>query len=424
MAASKGRVLGAFLICLVGSLLLAMRVDLNEFSMHYFYRNRLVRCYLGASNRERVPNPLTGFDRGDDLYLARLVADQGYDGPYPILGGALNLVHGEDLAWQERKAASFIMTPKFCGYDVWYEKLLRPGQWEKRGQASDGYRPTSEYAYPDGGLFIGTAMAISGAAASPNMGYHSSPALAFLLTVFNVRLGQWMGNPRDSKCWRRPAPRIGLGYLLAELFGSAGDDSGYVYLSDGGHFENLGIYELVKRRCRLILAVDAGEDEKLTFDDLASAVRKIRADMGIDVEIKTGKLLKVGKTHLSRWHCSLGLIRYSNSDPPIYELPAGPDNTVRDGILVYVKPSLTNDEPADVLNYKKMHPAFPHEPTVDEWFSESQFESYRALGQHIIRTVFYDGGFSQDLSAAGAEDLIDRLMRAWNDPEGIRINAS
>ena len=422
MGTSGRRVLVAFLLCLLGSLLLAWRVNLNEFSMHYLYRNRLVRCYLGASNREREPNPFTGFDRGDDMFLARLVADKGYDGPYPIMGCTLNLVHGEDLAWQERKGTSFIMTPKYCGYDVWYEKLLRPGQWEKRGQASNGYRPTNEYAYPDGGVLIGTAMAISGAAASPNMGYHSSPALAFLMTVFNVRLGQWMGNPRDPQYWRRPAPRIGLGYLLTELFGAASDDSGYVYLSDGGHFENLGIYELVKRRCRLILAVDADEDKDLVFDDLASAVRKCRADMGIDIEIKMDKLLKVGATEFSRWHCAIGLIKYSNSDPPIQSLPAGPDNTVKDGILVYIKPSLTSDEPADVLNYKRNHPAFPHEPTVDEWFTESQFESYRALGQHVIRTLFYDGGFSQDLSTAGTEGLIERLLRDWKDPETIKIN--
>jgi hypothetical protein len=421
MGTSGRRVLAAFLFCLVGSLVLAMRVDLNEFSMHYLYRNRLVRCYLGASNRERVPNPFTGFDSGDDLHLAGLVADQGYDGPYPIMGCTLNLVHGEDLAWQERKGTSFIMTPKYCGYDVWYEKLLRPGQREKRGQASDGYRLTKDYAYPDGGVYIGTAMAISGAAVSPNMGYHSSPALAFLMTVFNVRLGQWMGNPRDQKCWRKPAPRIGLGYLLTELFGLTGDHSRYVYLSDGGHFENLGIYELVKRRCRLILAVDAAEDKDLSFDDLASAVRKCRSDMGIDIEIKTDKLHKVGKTGFSPWHCAIGLIKYCNSDPPIDNLPAGSDKTVKDGILVYVKPSLTNDEPADVLNYKRMHPVFPHEPTVDEWFSESQFESYRALGQHVIRTLFCGGGLSKDLSTIDIDDLIRCLQRDWNDPETINL---
>ncbi len=425
LGVGRAKVLWGFVICLLASLLLALRVDLNEFSMHNFYRNRLVRCYLGASHRERVPNPVTGFDDDDNLFLCSLTADHGYDGPYPILGCALNLVHGKDLAWQERKAASFVMTPKFCGYDVWFEKLLRPGQWEKRGQAGDGYRPTAKYAYPNGGFYIGTAMAISGAAASPNMGFHSTPALAFLMTVFNVRLGQWVGNPRDPRCWRNPGPKIGLGYLLAELFGATDDDSGYVYLSDGGHFENLGLYELVKRRCRFILASDAGEDKNLAFDDLAGAIRKCRSDMGIDIEIKTDKLLKVGTTPFSYWHCAIGLIKYSNSDPPLNNLPPGPGNTVKDGVLVYIKPSLTKDESADVLNYQALHPDFPHQPTADQWFTESQFESYRALGQHIIRTLFCagDGKVPEDMSNIGVEELITRLTTQWNNPESIHSNA-
>jgi hypothetical protein len=418
LASLNRKVLWAFLLCLAVSVVLAMCVDLTEFSMHYFYRNRLVRCYLGASHRERVPNPFTGFDEADDLFLADLVAEKGYDGPYPILGCALNLVHGKDLAWQERKAASFIMTPKYSGYDVWYEKLLRPGQWEKRGQASDGYRPTGQYAYPDGGFFLGTAMAISGAAASPNMGYHSSPALSFLMTVFNVRLGRWVGNPRDPRCWRKAGPAIGLGYLLAELFGAANDDRGYVYVSDGGHFENLGLYELVKRRCRFIIASDGADDKNFTFGDLASAIRKCRADMGIDIEIKTNKLLKVGDAKCSTWHCAVGVIKYSNSDPPV-----GRDK-VQDGIVVYLKASLTNDEPADVLNYKAGHPDFPHQTTADQWFTESQFESYRALGQHIVRTLFNKASENHagDLSRASLDDVFSKLQDEWRDPEQIQTN--
>jgi hypothetical protein len=254
----------ALLFCLAASFLLALRVDLNEFSMHYLYRNRLVRCYLGASHRERVPNPFTGFDVNDDIHLADLTTANFYEGPIPIFGAALNLVHGKDLAWQERKAESFVMTPLFCGFDVWFERFSRPGQWDKPGLDACGYRPTRKYAYPDG-FYVGTAMAISGAAASPNMGYHSSPALGFLMTIFNVRLGWWVGNPRHCTSWRNAGPLVGLGYLLAELFGATDNSRKYVYLSDGGHFENLGLYELVKRRCRFILASDVGADKNLSF---------------------------------------------------------------------------------------------------------------------------------------------------------------
>jgi hypothetical protein len=402
----------AFLICLAASFLLALRVDLNEFSMHYLYRNRLVRCYLGASHRDRVPNPFTGFDVNDDLHLSEFTMANDYDGPLPIFGAALNLVHGKDLAWQERKAESFVMTPLFCGFDVWFERLSRPGQWDKPGLEAFGYRRTQNYAYPKG-FFVGTAMAISGAAASPNMGYHSSPALGFLMTVFNVRLGWWVGNPRHTKSWRNAGPLVGLGYLLAELFGATDDSGKYVYLSDGGHFENLGIYELVKRRCRFILACDAGADKDLKFGDLASAIRKCRSDMGIDIKLRTDRLVAMGTPAFSKWHCAVGEILYKDSDPG-----AGIEN----GVLLYIKSSLTSDEPADVLNYKAQYPDFPHQSTADQWFTESQFEGYRALGEHVIESVLC--GLPADLkgSLAGVPtaDLFSKLDAFWKNSYEIQ----
>ena len=80
------------------------------------------------------------------------------------------------------------------------------------------------------------------------MSYHTRPAVAALLSIFNVRLGWWTGTPRNRTCWKEYAP--GIWYLLAELFAHATDSDRYVYLSDGGHFENLGIYELIRRRVR------------------------------------------------------------------------------------------------------------------------------------------------------------------------------
>ena len=107
------------------------------------------------------------------------------------------------------------------------------------------------------GVWLGSAMAISGAAASPNMGYHSSPAVTFLMTVFNVRLGHWSPNPSNAKTWKQHSPSFGGTYLLKELFGLTDYTSSFVYLSDGGHFENLGVYELVRRRVTTIVVIDA-----------------------------------------------------------------------------------------------------------------------------------------------------------------------
>ena len=238
------------------------------------------------------------------------------------------------------------------------------------------YAKTSEHAGDPRSLTMGLAIATSGAAASPNMGYHSSPTLGFLMTVFNVRLGWWLRNPRFREVWTDQKTGVSLRELLYELLGMTTDDRKWVYLSDGGHFENLGVYELVRRRCRLIIACDAGQDGDVTFEDLGNAIERCRADFGVDIEIDLGKL-RPGPDRRSEWHCAIGTIRYDRL-PPIKE----DDPTEVPGTLLYIKSSLTGDEPADILRYAAEHPAFPHESTDDQFFDESQFESYRALGFH------------------------------------------
>lgn len=365
-----------FIILAIIVMVLSTCLDINLFSMNLFYRNRLVRCYLGAARKERRQQKFTGFDPEDDFLLAALRADAGYFGPYPIVNTALNLVHGSELAWQERKAEPFIFSPLYSGFDVAIERRGRTKNSGQEKLAPNGYRPTECYAYPNGGVTVGTVMAISGAAASPNMGYHSSPAVTFLMTVFNVRLGWWMGNPRHRKTWFKSSPKASLLYLIFELLGFTNDKRGYVYLSDGGHFENLGIYELIRRQCRLIIACDAGQDAQSHFDDLGSAIQKCRTDFGVEIAEMDLKSLFQGpdKVHCTG-HYAIGKIVYTDKS---------------EGTLLYVKPSLTGraEESVDIMNYQLRHELFPHEPTSDQWFGESQFESYRKLGYIIGRHLF------------------------------------
>lgn len=397
------------LLCVFGVMLalcwlLAWRVNLNEFSMTYFYRNRLVRAYLGASHTGRNPNPFTGFDPHDDLPLKEMRHDNSFSGPFPIVNTTLNVVSGKDLAWQERKGESFVMTPLRCGFDVWLEQMdLKKGSPADRPKSIEmyGYRPTENFLYEEDGPRVGAAASISGAAASPNMGYHSVPSLAFLMTFFNVRLGHWAGNPRNKNTWTKPGPIVGLLRLLAELFGQTDDEARYVYLSDGGHFENLGVYELVKRRCEFIIACDAGADGNYALGDLGGAIRKCREDMGIEITLSTPNLKPDKDTNLTKWHCAVGEIRYDQVD-------AGAER----GIFVYLKASLTGDETTDILNYHREHPDFPHQSTKDQWFSESQFEAYRRLGQHVVEWLL------EPVGAAGTDplkavDLFKKLKDKW-----------
>lgn len=375
--------------------LFSWTVDINEFSLHHFYRNRLVRCYLGASHTPRDPQPFTGFGK-DDIPLASLNTSDpgGYQGPYPIVNACLNLTSGEQLAWQERQAASFVFTPKFFGYQIG-----RPA-----------YRPTA--CAEGGGVGLGTAVAISGAAASPNMGYHSSKEMAFLLTVFDVRLGWWLGNTARNDTWPRSGPPFALWYLLRELLGSASERSDYVYLSDGGHFENLGIYELVRRRCRYLVVCDAEEDADMTFGGLGNAIRKCRTDLGVEIEIDVDSLRLQAAGRRSKWHCAVGTIHYETLA-----------EQATPGYLVYLKASLSGDEETDIQNYASLETTFPHQSTADQWFDESQFESYRKLGSHVAHSVF--GTAAKDHPVvAGREAFFVALHEAWYPPSSAGAAAS
>lgn len=355
--------------------LLGWRVDINLFSLHGFYRNRLTRCYLGATRVgrtlpvkvERRPHPFTGFDPGDDLPLSVLLNQR----PFPIVNAAMNLNGGEDLAWQTRRAASFAFTPRYTGFEF----------WNSDGDRIGAYRRTEEYAAnqfaflnANGGILLGNVVATSGAATNPNMGYHTSAALSALMSVFNVRLGRWCGNPRHPKAWRKASPRFGGLALLKEVFGQMNSRASFLNISDGGHFENLGIYELVRRRCRVVVAVDAGCDPDAQFEDLANAVRKCWTDFGTRIEIDLAALRHQGTTKRSQSHFAVGCIRYQNAPQP--------------GVLIYIKATLTGDESSDIKEYAAAHSRFPNESTGDQFFDENQFESYRELGRHIGLRVF------------------------------------
>ena len=373
--------LGLLGVCL----LVAWRVDINEFSMHHFYKNRLVRAYLGASRARshRYPNAFTGFDLEDDIRLWRFrLSDQtqvrdmamdckeSYVGPYPIINTAVNITRGAYLGIQERKAESFIFTPLWSGFDFSRRQIAV----KHTTLCEYAFQRTDQFAEPENdGVRLGTAMAISGAAFNSNAGFHTSPALAFLLTVFGARLGWWAGNPRGAK-WRQASPGLGLLYLIRELTADTSTGSSFVLLSDGGHFENMALYELIRRRCRFIVLSDAEEDPKFKLEGIGGAIRKCRDDFGVVIDLNIEALEPIGDPAVSRLHHSLGTIIY-------------PGET-QCGKLLYIKSSVTGDEPVDVIEFRKRHSEFPHTSTVDQFFDESHFESYRALGHHIASEVF------------------------------------
>ncbi|HEY0172505.1 MAG TPA: hypothetical protein VGB98_15895, partial [Pyrinomonadaceae bacterium] len=324
-----------------------------------------------------------------DVLLNRLLLLQAFPDylKYPprlyrlmhVVNMALNLVGGDKLAWQQRRAESFTSTPLHSG------------------SLFVGYRRTRDYGGKSG-IALGTAVAISGAAASSNMGYFSpSPFVTLALTFFNARLGWWLGNPgvHGARTFFRSHPKSALSPILDEAFGQTDDRNPYVLLSDGGHFENLGLYEMVLRRCRNIVVVDGSADPSGALEGLGDAVRKIRIDLGVRIEFDSPFPIlprPASEEKGAGGYCAVGDIHYEDVDAaPGGRVDAPGREHARHemtGRIVYVKPTIYGTEPRDIYNYAMSHPDFPHETTADQFFDEPQFESHRMLGYYILEQLF------------------------------------
>lgn len=367
------------LIAIAALVFVGIFYNANWHSMYELYRSRLARCFLGASNPTREQNR-SSFDRNDDIVLSAV-----RQRPYPLLCCTLNLVGSQDLAWQTRKATSFVFSPLYVGYVLPKAKATPDRLVDvEKFAPSRCYMcgPQNEVKCAAGTPLepwqihgtLGSAMTISGAAAAPSCGYHTRPFLAFLMAVFNIRLGRWCPNPAQQEVWCKEDPPSGVLWFVYELLGKTNEKSPFVYLSDGGHFDNLGLYELVRRRCRYIIAIDGEHDPKWKFDGLSEAVRKCRLDLDAEIEIDPSVIRPLpGKRHSPQSY-AIGNVRYPDQPP---------------GRLLYLK--LSQPQPgtvrtaADIEGYAAAHPDFPHESTADQWFDETQFESYRKLGEVLAR---------------------------------------
>jgi hypothetical protein len=203
------------------------------------------------------------------------------------------------------------------------------------------------------------------------------------------------GNLRERFGWRvRP------GAFLREMYSRLDESHKWVNLSDGGHIENLATIELLRRRCKYIVAGDGEADPNLHFGGLATLIRYARIDLGIDIDIDLDQVRLKGpdKDPRSQAHAAIGRITY-------------PDESEH-GYLLYLKSSITGDEDEVVAEYRARKPAFPHESTADQFFDEGQFEAYRALGQHIAESALAHAPGVEKLSYDKLKRWIDKLAEA------------
>jgi predicted acylesterase/phospholipase RssA len=385
---------------------------LNQSSLQALYAARLSRAYLGASNPERWTGSgqnVTEAIPGDGSSLTAYRPHEA-GGPLHLLNVTLNeTVAGKSQVEQrDRKGLALAVGP--CAVSAGKgSHALRVTDEDPRMALRPLEASKSEYAIftapKDSTLFyaeslpLETWIAVSGAAFTTGLGSRTSLALSFLCGLVNVRLGYWWDSGIDPavRAGRSVPALFGRLHLLLDrilpvqthlldefLARFSGPNSRRWYLSDGGHFENTACYELIRRRLPLIVLCDDGADPEGRFDDLANLVRKARIDFRTEIAFlddadfaddPAGRffgglptLRKDAETGFARRHAALARIRY----------PEGAE-----GLLVVLKPTLTGDEPLDVLDYHALHPAFPQEPTSDQSFDEAQWESYRKLGELV-----------------------------------------
>jgi hypothetical protein len=299
-----------------------------------------------------------------------------------------------------------------------------------------GYRSTATYM--SGQLSLGAAVAASGAAVSPNMGTRTpSASLAMLLAFLNVRLGFWAPSPHRTY-WDLPQTRLWPYYLLWESLSQTTEVTSYCYLTDGGHFDNTGVYALVERGCRFIVLVDNGADPGPSFEDLGEAIRRCRTDFRAEFELDVSAFRKTAAYRLegarddhdaaislhepsARRHFVVGTITYDRGHLAVLGRTDLSDDELK-ATLVWFKPALAADETADVRQYALENSDFPQQTTADQWFDEAQFESYRKLGEFSAAIAF--GGLEataamhekQQIEAKDVELLFKELERGSDRP--------
>jgi hypothetical protein len=355
----------------------------NANSLHRLYRDRLSKAFLFDPTdrlRQTIVRNQASIDQGrefrplDNMKLSQISAP---DAPYHLINAALN-IQGSDYANRRgRNADFFLFSPRYVG------------SW-----ATD-YARTSDMESACPNLDLATAMAISGAAASSNMGSQSIKPLTPTLALLNVRLGYWLKNPKYAagqgmhglagvtEKGRSLVNSLPGSFLWQEITGRLYENSDTVYLTDGGHIENLGIYELLRRRCRVIVVVDAEADENMHFGSFIKLQRYARIDLGIRIDLPWDR---IRETTLAQMKAEA-----TGQEASTPRVAAGPHTAIgtidyggdQKGYIFYIKSSLTGDETDYIRDYARRYREFPHETTGDQFFSEEQFEVYRALGFHM-----------------------------------------
>jgi hypothetical protein len=368
--------------------LLYARVDLMSLSLHPFYRRQISTAF--ALKRVRATHPADAQQERDGIAVER-----DYDKLVPLSETAL-----ESKGWPTLLvcAAANVSDPgatppgrRITSFTFSAHTIGGPlvGAIETAGleKAVDRKHKRNR------NLTLPAAIAMSGAALAPSMGKMTQRPLTFLLALANIRLGVWVPNPRfvegepGRRTWPRARRRPRLTYLLREMIGRNRVDSHFLFVTDGGHYENLGLVELLRRGCTEIYCFDASGGE--IPGALGDAIALARSELGVEIEIDPAPLVmrRPGDgTAQPAGGVQDGAAGISSEEDLAQKSVVTGKFTYRDehktpGVLVYARNVMTADSPWDTKAYHHVDRKFPDDTTMDQFYTDQRFESYRVLGQ-------------------------------------------
>ncbi|MEG0938973.1 MAG: hypothetical protein RSE32_07775 [Comamonas sp.] len=362
-------------VCVLLALIAFFFVDVNLTGIHRLYRDQLAKTFVNSVE-------------GCSSLALNEVNATNY-APYHLLNATVNFSSREIKSLKDRGGDFFLMSKHWMG------------------SPATGYFTTSQWKAGNNSVDLATAMAVSGAAASPQMGLLSKRSLAPLLSLMNVRLNYWIKSPSQ-----KGASKPGFLCLLREILGVGMlQKSKWFNLSDGGHIENMGVYELLRRRCKFIICVDGEADPKFMFAGQMTLVRHAQVDFGIRLEPRLDEIRFNPDSGVSRSHIHLLRVHY----------PVGADGRTETGLMLYLKLSVTGDETELLKRYRMLYPEFPHQSTVNQFYGEEQFEAYRQLGVHVAEGAFSPALLSSGRTPTSVCDWFRDLAQNMLEPSRPRV---
>ncbi len=387
-------------ILLLVAIVTGLCVNLNYISIHRFYRDRLMESFM-PDIKNALDNKTGPAKGADPARMHELWGSDTPPGPYHIVNTNVVLVDSKTRTFFIRGGDNFILSPLYCG-----------------SQAT-GWRQTEEFM--GGSMTLATAMAISGAAANPNagvggVGLTRNPLVSLLMALLNLRLGYWAANPNlEKEKKQRPNHFDSAKYELG--LGNLGyqEKLPFIQLSDGGHFENLAVYELIRRRMKVIVVCDGGADKDFSFSDLQITLRRINTDFGARIEFgdrdkpdndtNKPKRLTPQDDHIAGYPKG---VKLADQGYIVGDITYADGTT---GTLIFLKTTLIPGLRVELMGYKGANPDFPDQTTADQFFDDEQFEAYRELGYTIAKEMINDIGTNNEYDDnAGLREFIPKTQ--------------